>query len=393
MHKTITVGCRKATGLILILWTVGLLSGCRNEATTEHDHEDHDEHEHTEAAHAPNEIHFTPEQAAAVGLTTETAAPGDFASVVRVSGRLQAAGSDEQQLTATAAGVVSYAGETPCAGRAVRRGETLYYITVVATSEGDLVTNARSELAAARADYERAQRLQNDQLITARDFEAARLRYEQAEATYRGVTHGNQSGRIAVTAPADGYLRNTLVQAGSYVSIGQPLATVAQNHRLLLQAEVPDRYYTQLAGITDARFRLTSGSEIYTVSALGGHLTAVAQSSDNGSPYLPVSFELNATPQLLPGAYADIWLLGAIRTGVYSVPTEALSEEQGLYYVYLRVDEDGYRKQEVKLGENGGDRVEIVSGLKAGDEVVTVGAHQVKLAAFSGTVPGHNHNH
>ena len=76
-----------------------------------------------------------------------------------------------------------------------------------------------------------------------------------------------------------------------------------------------------------------------------------------------------------------------------SVPLSALTEEQGIHYLYIRVDEEGYRKQEVTLGESDGERVEILSGIKKGDDVVVKGAMQIKLASASNAIPAHNHEH
>ena len=52
-----------------------------------------------------------------------------------------------------------------------------------------------------------------------------------------------------------------------------------------------------------------------------------------------------------------------------TLPLTAITEEQGVHYIYIQVDKEGYRKQEVTLGENDGDRVEILSGLKKGETV------------------------
>lgn len=60
---------------------------------------------------------------------------------------------------------------------------------------------------------------------------------------------------------------------------------------------------------------------------------------------------------------------------------------------FIRLDEEGYKKQEVKLGANNGAEVQILSGLKPGDTVVTQGAYQVKLASASNAIPAHTHNH
>ena len=75
------------------------------------------------------------------------------------------------------------------------------------------------------------------------------------------------------------------------------------------------------------------------------------------------------------------------------MPVSALTEEQGAYFVYLKLDESCYRKQEVRPGESNGARTEILSGLNPGDEVVTEGAYNVKLASASNVIPAHTHNH
>ena len=82
-----------------------------------------------------------------------------------------------------------------------------------------------------------------------------------------------------------------------------------------------------------------------------------------------------------------------IRDSVLSVPVSALIEEQGVYSVFIRLDEEGYKKQWVTLGANNGSEVQILSGLKPGDEVVTRGAYQIKLSSASNAIPAHSHSH
>ena len=78
---------------------------------------------------------------------------------------------------------------------------------------------------------------------------------------------------------------------------------------------------------------------------------------------------------------------------VISLPRTALTEEQGLFFVYLQLDEEGYKKQEVTLGADNGQSVQILTGVKAGDPVVVSGAYQVKLASASNAIPAHSHEH
>lgn len=78
---------------------------------------------------------------------------------------------------------------------------------------------------------------------------------------------------------------------------------------------------------------------------------------------------------------------------VISLPHTALTEEQGSYFVYLQLDDECYKKQEVTLGADNGQNVQILSGIASGDRVVTHGAYQVKLASASNVLPAHSHEH
>ena len=78
---------------------------------------------------------------------------------------------------------------------------------------------------------------------------------------------------------------------------------------------------------------------------------------------------------------------------VISLPHTALTEEQGSFFVYLQIDEEGYKIQPVTLGADNGEKVQTLSGVKAGDKVVTQGAYQVKLAGATNAIPAHSHEH
>ena len=87
-------------------------------------------------------------------------------------------------------------------------------------------------------------------------------------------------------------------------------------------------------------------------------------------------------------------LSGKSREKTIVLPLSALTEAQGIYYVYVQLDEEGYQRREVTVGDNNGREVTIAAGLQPGERVVTRGAAQVKMAAASGTIPhGHSHNH
>ena len=95
----------------------------------------------------------------------------------------------------------------------------------------------------------------------------------------------------------------------------------------------------------------------------------------------------------MPGAFVETYVLTGGRGDVLSVPVSALTDEQGLSFVYVQTDPSCYERREVHTGRSDGSRVEIKSGLAAGERVVVEGAVQVKLASASTAIPAHTHSH
>ena len=201
------------------------------------------------------------------------------------------------------------------------------------------------------------------------------------------------AGGVAVTAPRGGYVKQCMVNGGDYVEAGQTLAVITQNKHLYLRAEIPERHFNELNKIRCAKFRTSYSKRLYDITDMGGHIQSYGRSAEVNNSYIPVIFEFNNTGDVVQGSYAEIYLITQDRPNVISLPLTALTEEQGIRFVYIQVDAEGYRKQEVTLGESDGERVEILSGVKKGDRVVTKGAVQVRLASAANAIPAHNHNH
>ena len=387
-----------------------ILAGCQSHTAShdEHDHEaheheaghvhDHDhEHEHTADEHTgethAGEIAFKKAQAEAVGLQTRKVTPGAFTNVIKASGRVLAAQGEESTIVATVPGVVVF-GKLPfIEGTAVRKGQPILNLASSNLSEGNVAIRTQSAYEKAKKEYERMQSLIGDKIVSAKDFEQARLNYENAKTAWEAVKGKQTSDGVSVVAPQNGYLKNLLVKEGDYVSVGQPLATVTQNNRLMLRAEVSEKYYQSLPVIRSANFRTPYDDQTYQLSELHGRLLSYGKSSDTNAFYIPVTFEFDNKGAIIPGSFVEIYLLTAPMENVISVPTSALIEEQGIYSVFVKEHEEAYRKVPVTLGADNGKEVQILSGLKAGDEVVTEGAYQIKLASASNAIPAHTHNH
>ena len=375
-----------------------IVGGCAEKAAHEeheHDHEMHHEEEeaHAHEAHGAGEVVFKKQDAEAIGLQTQTVQPGVFSEVIKTSGQIQSAQGSETVLVATVPGVVALGDTRFVDGTAVRKGQPVLTLASNTLSDGDVAIRIKNAYQTAKREFERMEQLIGDKIVSQKEYEQARLAYENAKVAYDAI-QGKQSVRgVAVTAPMNGFLKNILVKEGDYVTVGQPLATISQNNRLLLRADVSEKNYARLPMIRSAHFKTPYDDKVYKLDELDGRLLSYGKSSGNNSFYIPVLFEFDNKGAVIAGSYVEVYLLGKPMEQVLSVPTSALVEEQGLYCVYLRLDEDCYKKQYVTLGADNGEAVQILSGLKTGDEVVTKGAYQIKLASASNAIPAHTHHH
>jgi RND family efflux transporter MFP subunit len=184
------------------------------------------------------------------------------------------------------------------------------------------------------------------------------------------------------------------VAQGEYVSVGQTIATISQNKKLQLRAEVSEKNYNKLKNIRTANFKTAYDDALYKLKDLNGRLLSYGRTSGQQSFYIPVTFEFDNIGDIIPGSFTEIYLIANPKDNVISVPASSVTEEQGLHFVYVQLEEEVFKKLEVSLGQNNGERVQIHSGLKEGDKVVTEGVYQVKLAATSSVMPeGHGHAH
>ena len=357
-----------------------------------HAHEGHDHsHGHDHGVN-PDEIMLASEKAKAAGVASEVIQPKTFRQVIKTSGEVQAAQGAESVVVANVAGVVSFQ-RAVTEGMQVGKGATIMTISASKLQDGDPAERARIAYETAKADYDRASRLVESQIVSQKEFNAIKEKYENARLAYEALAKNQTKGGVAVAAPIGGYIKNLLVKEGDYVAVGQPLATVTQNNCLFLRADVSERYYKYLNGISSANFKTPYDNQVYELEALNGKLLSVGKAAGSGSYYVPVTFSFDNKGDIIPGSFVEIFLLSQQQENALVLPVEALTEEQGLYFVYLQNCEESYKKQEVKIGASNGVEVQILDGIHPGDKVVVKGAYHVKLASAGNALPAHSHEH
>lgn len=371
--------------------------------TGDHSHDEHESHDHeghSHDAHAghdhgsenPDEISFPLAQQAKTDFAVETVKAGDFTEVIRTGGQILPAQGDERTLVSPVSGVVSFAGATLAEGQQVGTGQTLFYVSSKNIASGDIMSKNAAAYRKAKADLERMQGLLADRIVSQREYDEARLAYEQAAAEYNALSSSHSARGTSVAAPIKGYVTSLLVGEGDFVEMGQPLAAVSQNNRLKLRADVSQRYLARLRSVTSANFTVPYDNAAYRLADLGGKLISSGKNAAQGTTLLPVTFEFDNNGAVVPGTYVEVSLLGAPEHNALTLPLSAVTEQQGLYYVYRQLDPECFERQEVRIGADDGVRVKILSGIAEGQKIVVRGAVNVKMAAASGAIP-HGHEH
>lgn len=378
---------RKVYLPLLLYLAIFMAYGCggSTQQATEDELHNHDEEN-------PDEIVFPASQAERTDFKVETVTVKPFAEVIKCGGRIMPAQGDQVTLIATADGVVSYVNKRLAEGSSVGRGQHMFYLSSKNIASGDLLAKKRAAYNKAKSDFERAESLIGDKLISQREYNEINEAWIQAKTEYEALSAAGSGRGVAVSTSIGGYVTSLNVQEGDYVEMGQVLGSVSQNRNLVLRAELSQQYLQRLKTLQSANFTIPYSDTTFKLSELGGRLTSIGSSVTEGSTLLPVTFEFANNGKIIPGTFVEVYLLGTTEEDAITLPLTAVTEQQGLYYVYIQLDEEHYQRQEVKLGGDNGLDIEILSGISEGDRVVTRGAVNVKMAASSGEIP-HGHQH
>lgn len=396
---------------IFFMGAVGLflLGSCNSKSENNHEGHNHETHHHEQHNHShkdcnheheeqksndggSDEIILPPAKAQAAGIVVSTVEPGVFHQVIRAGGQVLAAQGEESMVAAPVAGIVSFKGKV-VEGMGVGKGSALAILSSKGMTDGDPVQKARVVYEVSKKEYERMKALVSNKIVSEKEFAQAEQAYEHARISYESVAKNHSAGGQTVVAPISGYVKDLLVKEGDYVAIGQPIASITQNKRLFLRADVSEKYYSYLRTIGSANFRTPYNDKVYALKDLDGRMLSYGKASGENGYYVPITFEFDNKGDIIPGSYVEVFLLSSPIEDVIALPHSALTEEQGSFFVYLQLDEEGYRKQLVTLGADNGEYVQVLSGVKTGDHVVTQGAYQVKLASAANAIPAHSHEH
>lgn len=357
------------------------------EACCEHNHEEDSEDEHS----GENAIAFHIEQQEKIDFAVEEPQVIPFGQVIYTVGQIESAQTDEAILSAKTSGVVVF-NQVLAEGQSVRAGQVLLTISSAGTAENDFqvrFAEAQARYQQSESGYKRAQSLANDKIVSDKELAELKSRYETDKAVYDNLKRNFSSNGQSVSGRISGFVKQLFVANGQFVEAGQPLVSLVKNQSLVLRAEVPVKYASYLPQIVSANIQTPDKQQFYSLKDLNGRLLSYGKSLNEGENQLPVVFQMDNRGGFIPGGLVELYIQTKGNQAVITLPNSALTEEQGVYSVFVQLSSEAFEKREVKTGATDGLRTEIRSGIAENEKVVTQGAMSVKLAQSAGALDPH----
>lgn len=230
---------------------------------------------------------------------------------------------------------------------------------------------------------------------------------------------GDPPPSIWLTAPADGTIISVNAKLGAPVEPTDSLAEIADLRTIYLVATMPQAIAGKISQGTQARIRFPIRPDKayigtllkYTACpcpdpacALGQDVSTRTEKEEAANLNTAgVIFTLdNPDNQLRPGMTAECTIIMEKRTGVLSVPRDALQGGPSNRHIYVKHQTipNAFDRVSVQTGLENDERVEIIDGLFPGDEIVTRGSYSLGFTGSGGpslkealdAAHGHEHN-
>ena len=261
--------------------------------------------------------------------------------------------------------------------------------------------SAQSELDYQKTNYERYKALYDKGLISANDFEQARLSYVQAQQRTRQQKESVKKaqtnlGYATITSPIDGVVLSKEVEEGQTVASSFSTPTLFKIARDLTDMRViADVDEADIGDVKEGQ-RVTFTVDAFPDDTFEGQVTQVRQEATTESNVVTYEVVISAPNddlKLKPGLTANVVIFTMEAKDVLAVPSKALRftpREAMLNSDETITDTDAKEKVWVKEGSNlkavavetgmtNGTLTQISTGLKPGTHVLTeVNAMQVE---------------
>lgn len=353
-----------------------LLTSCGKKEASEEKAPEKTEQKEQAHEEAPQTIaSLTEEQMKSVGVALGTVEMKELTSTIKANGLLSVPNSNKATITSLYGGIIKTINIQ--VGSIVKKGQVIATIAnpeYIQLQEDYLTTNSR--ITYAEQEYRRQRELfDNDagakknlqsadaELKTLRTKRASLLKQLQMMGISPGkVSNENMKSGLVITAPISGTISSITAQIGSYVDISSPVATVIDNGSIHLDLQVFEKDLPKMRVGQIVHFKLTNNPE----TEYDARIYSIGSSFENESKTISMHCEVIGNKSGLIDGMNITGIVSLDKSTTPAVPTEAIVEADGKYFVFVQTD----KKAEEEHKEKGKphpktlnfEKIEVVKG-------------------------------
>ena len=277
-------------------------------------------------------------------------------------------------------------------GQVIAELDRTNLISELNTAKANL-SSAQSSLNYQLSNYNRYKELYNKGLVSADEYESARLQYLQAKEQVNTSKESVQKaqtnlGYATITSPIDGVILSKSVEEGQTVaaSFNTPeLFVIAQD--LTDMRVIADIDEADIGGVKEGQ-RVSFSVDAFPDDQFEGRVTQVRQQATTESNVVTYEVVISAPNndlKLKPGLTANVTIFTLEKNDVLAVPSKALRfhpNEALLQKGETIEDCEGdhklwtkegavFKAHKVEVGTSNGIMTEITGGMKVGTEILT----------------------
>ena len=277
-------------------------------------------------------------------------------------------------------------------GQVIAELDRTNLISELNTAKANL-SSAQSSLNYQLSNYNRYKELYNKGLVSADEFESARLQYLQAKEQVNTSKESVQKaqtnlGYATITSPIDGVILSKSVEEGQTVaaSFNTPeLFVIAQD--LTDMRVIADIDEADIGGVKEGQ-RVSFTVDAFPDDQFEGRVTQVRQQATTESNVVTYEVVISAPNndlKLKPGLTANVTIFTLEKNDVLAVPSKALrfhpneallqkgetiEDCEGDHKLWTK-EGTVFKAHKVEVGTSNGIMTEITGGMKVGTEILT----------------------
>jgi cobalt-zinc-cadmium efflux system membrane fusion protein len=274
------------------------------------------------------------------------------------------------------------------------------------------LNQAKAQLTAANAAYDRATNLIRSDLVTKAELETRRAtavtmeadlrtkeaelrQYQEEEARLLPVRPATASAspssdqpapdsRGAIFAPFAGVLDTVSVAKGEIVDPATPIFTVSDLSTVWVEADVAERDLGAVKVGDAVQVKVSA----FPGRAFAGRVTYIPDQIESATGMAKVRCEVpNPDGALRVNMFATVTILSPQDGDAVLAPSSSLQEVNGQSVVFIPTGAGEFAWRAVHTGLVANGKTQITSGLAAGTPVVGEGSYWLKAALMQSTIP------